>query len=148
MNQTSITPQIEGGKAEDYEQLLVVWESSVKATHHFLKQEDFEFYKKAVPDFFSQVELYILRSGNAIVAFMGISGDNLGMLFVSDKARGQGYGKLLLEYAIDKLNVTKVDVNEENKQAVGFYEKFGFKTVSRSEKDSMGKDYPILHLSL
>ncbi|MDF9829699.1 GNAT family N-acetyltransferase [Parabacteroides sp. PF5-6] len=140
--------QIQKGEEADYDQLAAIWESSVKATHHFLKPEDFEFFKQAVPGYFPQVDLHVLRSGTEIVAFMGISDDNLEMLFVSAEARGQGYGKQLLKYAIDNLQVTKVDVNEQNTQAVGFYERFGFHVIARSEKDSTGKDYPILHLSL
>ena len=79
---------------------------------------------------------------------MGISGDNLEMLFVSESSRGKGYGKNLLLYALGELNVKKVDVNIQNIQAVGFYERFGFKVIGRSKKDSMGKNYPILHLSI
>ncbi|HCC93988.1 MAG TPA: GNAT family N-acetyltransferase, partial [Flavobacteriaceae bacterium] len=33
-------------------------------------------------------------------------------------------------------------------QAIDFYLSQGFKVISRSEKDSEGKAYPILHLSL
>lgn len=140
--------EIPKGEKADYSQLMAVWESSVKATHHFLKPEDFEFYKKIIPDYFSNVDLYGIRSGETINAFMGISDSNLEMLFVSADSRGKGYGKNLLLYALDNLNVNKVDVNEQNIQGVGFYERFGFKVIGRSEKDSMGKDYPILHLSL
>ena len=132
----------------DYNQIMAIWESAVRATHDFLKQEDFDFYKRMIPSFFSQVDLYILVAEKDIVAFMGVSGDNLEMLFVSDEYRRLGYGKQLLKYAISTLRIKRVDVNEQNKQAIGFYEKFGFKVVSRSEKDSMGKDYPILHMSL
>ncbi|MDR0748630.1 MAG: GNAT family N-acetyltransferase [Tannerellaceae bacterium] len=139
---------IQQANKDDYDKLMLVWESAVKATHDFLKQEDFGFYKKMIPGFFAHVDLYTLHAEKDIVAFMGIAGDNLEMLFVSDERRGLGYGKRLLEYAINILHVTKVDVNEQNKQAIGFYEKYGFKEVSRSEKDSMGKDYPILHMSL
>lgn len=130
----------------DYPQIMAVWKSAVQATHDFLRPEDFEYYEKIIPSFFSQVDLYVLRSGEDVVAFMGISCNNLEMLFVSNETRRQGYGKLLLEYAIGNFNVTNVDVNEQNKQALRFYEKFGFKVVGRSEKDSMDKDYPILHL--
>ena len=42
--------------------------------------------------------------------------------------------------------ITKVDVNEQNYQAVGFYEKLGFRKAGRSEKDGSGKDYPIIHM--
>lgn len=132
----------------DYAQIMLVWERSVKATHHFLLSEDFEYYKEVVPDFFPGLDLYALRSDGEIVAFMGISGENLDMLFVADGARGKGYGKTLLEFAINNLYVAKVDVNEQNIQAIRFYERFGFQIVSRSEKDSMNKDYPVLHLCL
>lgn len=44
--------------------------------------------------------------------------------------------------------ITKVDVNEQNPQAIGFYEKMGFKPIGRSEKDGSGKPYPIIHMSL
>lgn len=150
LRKTIASPQKEVQKAgkEDYARIMLVWESSVKATHHFLKQEDFGFYRSILPGFFLELDLYVLHSEEEIVAFMGISGKNLEMLFVSGEARGKGYGKTLLECAINKFHITEVDVNEQNRQAVGFYEKFGFNVVGRSEKDSMGKDYPILHLRL
>jgi 2-polyprenyl-3-methyl-5-hydroxy-6-metoxy-1,4-benzoquinol methylase len=113
-----------------------------------LKTEDFEFYKKIIPNYFPNVDLYVIRSGKTINAFMGVSGDNLELLFVLAESRGKGYGKSLLIYALNNLNVEKVDVNEWNALAVGFYEKFGFKVVNRSEKDSMGKDYPILKMEI
>ena len=140
--------KIQQADKSDYSEIMAVWESAVRATHDFLKPEDFEFYKKNIPVFFSYVDLYVLRSGEHIFAFMGIANDNLEMLFVSNEIRGQGYGKLLLEYAVDNFHITKVDVNEQNQQAIGFYEKFGFKVVGRSAKDSMEKDYPILHMSI
>ena len=37
-------------------------------------------------------------------------------------------------------------MNEQNAQAVGFYEHMGYKVVSRDELDTEGKPYPILHL--
>ncbi|NDV56083.1 GNAT family N-acetyltransferase [Parabacteroides sp. 52] len=136
------------GEKADYKQLITVWESAVKATHEFLTIEDFEFFKQIIPNHFLHVDLYVIRVDKAIAAFMGVSGENIEMLFVSSDSRGKGFGKSLLLYAIETLRAKKVDVNEQNTQAVGFYEKFGFKVISRSEKDSTGKDYPILHLSL
>ena len=57
---------------------------------------------------------------------MGIAEGNLEMLFIDNKYRGAGIGKKLITYAIDNLQVTKVDVNEQNVQAVDFYEYMGF----------------------
>ena len=79
---------------------------------------------------------------------MGVHGAKIEMLFVLEQARGQGIGKLLLQYAIDNLNVNLVDVNEQNPLAVGFYEHMGFHVISRSHVDDMGKPFPILHMKL
>ncbi|WP_245365471.1 GNAT family N-acetyltransferase [Chryseobacterium scophthalmum] len=38
--------------------------------------------------------------------------------------------------------------NEENPQAIDFYEKMGFRKTGRSQKDGSGKDYPLIHMSL
>ena len=70
------------------------------------------------------------------------------MLFINPAARGKGIGKSLLIYAIRHLCTRKVAVNEQNQQAVGFYEHLGFQVVSRSALDSTGKPYPILHMEL
>ena len=41
-----------------------------------------------------------------------------------------------------------MDVNEQNGQAVGFYEHEGFAAVSCDALDSEGRPYPILHMEL
>ncbi|MGY0040997.1 GNAT family N-acetyltransferase [Pedobacter sp. NJ-S-72] len=82
------------------------------------------------------------------MGFMGIESDKLEMLFIHPAAMGKGIGKNLLEHAIQAFKVSKVDVNEDNRQAVGFYEKMGFKTISRSALDGMGKPFPILHITI
>lgn len=51
-------------------------------------------------------------------------------------------------HAIEELGVRAVDVNEDNTQAVGFYERLGFVQVGRSELDGQGKPYPTLHMKL
>lgn len=79
---------------------------------------------------------------------MGIAEGNLEMLFIDDNHRGTGIGKKLITYAIDNLQVTKVDVNEQNIQAVGFYKYIGFSIYKRSNLDGEGRGYPILHMQL
>lgn len=133
----------------EYDTVLAIWESSVKATHDFLKEQDFEFYKNLVPQFLDAVALKSYKDKNGkMLGFMGTVDGSLEMLFVHADARGQGVGKTLLDHAIEQLQVTKVDVNRDNTQAVGFYERFGFRTTAVSEVDGCGKPYPILHMTL
>ncbi|GEM51865.1 acetyltransferase [Empedobacter brevis NBRC 14943 = ATCC 43319] len=133
---------------KDFMQLKEIWESAVLNTHDFLTKEDFEFYKINLPNYFPHVLLYGFENEDKLVGFVGVAEQNLEMLFIHNDFRRKGIGRTLLNFSIDKLEVKSVDVNEQNKQAVDFYLNQGFKIISRSEKDSEGKDYPILHLSL
>jgi putative acetyltransferase len=136
--------------ASDFKEIIAVWEASVRATHHFLKEEDILFYKPLIlNEYLKAVALFCIRNeAGRIEGFLGTAEDKLEMLFIRPAARGKGYGKTLLNYAVACLNVTKVDVNEQNEQAVGFYRYHGFETVSRSAVDGMGKPYPILSMAL
>ncbi len=78
---------------------------------------------------------------------MGINDDFLEMLFVNDKKRGQGLGRKLLEFGIDK-GVKRLSVNEDNPSAVGFYKHMGFKIYDRKDNDDNGDPYPLLYMEL
>lgn len=134
----------------EYQEVVDVWEASVRATHHFLKEEDIEYFKPLILNtYLDAVELRCVRNNdNKIIGFLGVAEHNLEMLFIEPDYRGKRIGKLLLDYSIDNLNVTKVDVNEQNEQAVGFYKYYGFDVIGRSELDASGKPYPILHMEL
>ena len=135
-------------KETDYPRLIEIWESAVLNTHDFLKEEDFLYYKKQLPVYFQYVTLVGCEQEGILAGFMGIAEENLEMLFVDNEYRGTGIGKKLIAYATANLHVTKVDVNEQNTQAVGFYKYMGFNIVRRSELDGEGKEYPILHMQL
>lgn len=134
----------------EYKEVVNVWEASVRATHHFLKEEDIAYFKPLILNtYLDAVDLRSFRDeNNVIIGFLGVADQNLEMLFIHPEHRGKRVGKTLLEYAISNLNVTKVDVNEQNEQAVGFYKHCGFETIGRSELDASGKPYPILHMEL
>lgn len=57
---------------------------------------------------------------------MGIEQSSLEMLFLLPEERGKGIGKQLLQYGIQNFGIQEVTVNEQNPQAVGFYEHMGF----------------------
>ena len=134
----------------EYQEVVNVWESSVRATHHFLKEEDIEYFKPLILNtYLDAVELRCARNNeNKIIGFLGVAEQQLQMLFIDPEYRGEKIGKSLLNYSIENLNVTKVDVNEQNEQAVGFYKHCGFEIIGRSELDSSGKPYPTLHMEL
>ncbi len=128
------------------DELIDVWEKAVRSSHHFLSEEDLNYYRPRIRDiYFDAVELYVVRNPN-VAAFMGLSEDMVEMLFVLPSEQGKGYGSALLNYAFEEKHIRKIDVNEQSTKAYQFYINRGYHAVSRDEVDADGKPYPIIHL--
>lgn len=131
-------------------QLIDIWEASVRATHHFLAEDDLQELKPLILEqYFNAVDLRCAKSNSGeILGFCGVHDGNIEMLFISPDMRGKGIGARLTAHAIEHQGASKVDVNEQNEQAVGFYQHIGFKVVGHSPLDGQGKPYPLLHMAL
>ena len=77
---------------------------------------------------------------------MGLAGDNVEALFVAPEHARRGGGRMLLEHARTLKGPLRVDVNEQNPEAVRFYEANGFHVIGRSPVDDAGRPFPLLHL--
>lgn len=140
--------KIENAVKVEHQQLIEIWESSVRATHNFLTERDLLELKPLILDqYFNTVDLNVARNCEGeLVGFCGVSDSNIEMLFIAPQARGKGVGTLLAWHAIRVQGATKVDVNEQNEQALGFYKHLGFEVIGRSSLDGQGKPYPLLHM--
>ncbi|MBM1199531.1 GNAT family N-acetyltransferase [Pseudomonas fragi] len=133
----------------DFAELTNVWEASVRATHDFLPDSYIELLRGLVLEQYLDTVMLICckdPTSKRITGFAGVAAGKVEMLFIHPDYRGLGIGKCLLMFAINELNAERLDVNEQNLQAVGFYLKQGFVAVGRCEKDGMGQPYPLLHL--
>ncbi|MGY0579647.1 MAG: GNAT family N-acetyltransferase [Paraglaciecola chathamensis] len=122
----------------------------MRATHDFFPEEDIAELKSLIlQHYFDAVDLRCIKSSSGeMIGFCGVHAQNIEMLFVSPDYVNNGVGRALTKYAIANQQATKVDVNEQNPKALGFYQRIGFKVVGRSELDGQGKPYPLLHLAL
>ncbi len=129
-------------------QLLVLWEASVRATHLFLSDAEVRKIKEYVPQALAGVSRLVIaeREAGCPVAFMGVEGQRLEMLFLSPEERGAGLGRQLLDYGIRRYGICEVTVNEQNPQAVGFYAHMGFVVYKRIDHDEAGNPYPLLYM--
>lgn len=130
-------------------QILKVWEKAVLATHDFLQPQDFKEIKNFLEQFdFNSLEVYCLMQGQVVIGFIAVDAKKVEMLFIDSDYFGIGLGKSLLDFAITVLEADRVDVNEQNTDAVGFYKKMGFIVYERTDKDDQGRAYPLLRMKL
>lgn len=128
-------------------QLLSVWEASVRATHTFLTEADIQAIAREVPAALRFVpHLAVAVESGAPSAFLGADGSRLEMLFLAPASRGRGLGRRLLEWGIRQYGIREICVNEQNSQALGFYEHLGFHPYKRTDLDEQGRPFPLLYL--
>lgn len=128
----------------DFSPLIEIWELSVKETHDFLSQKDYDIIRNKLPEYFSSVDLYVYKKAGCIIAFMGVVKDKIEMLFCHPEHFRQGIGSFMIQYAVRFLHIKYVDVNELNTKAVEFYQSQGFIVIGVQEHDDFG--YSLLHL--
>ena len=142
-------PELVLRRAEERDtgRLVEVWRAAVEASHHFLSPSDVDGYsKRLAAEFFPMVELVVAELGGSVIGFSGTTEGRLEMLFVDPAAHGRGVGTALLDRAVHAQDAIDVDVNEQNPDAVAFYRRRGFEQVGRSELDSDGRPFPLLHM--
>lgn len=142
--------KIERAGSDQFAELTELWERSVRASHSFLSEEDIAELRVAVREkALPALELYIaVDDAGATLGFMGMAGNSVEALFVDAPFFGRGAGAALLDHARAMHETLKVEVNEQNPRAVAFYEKYGFRRTGRSQTDSEGRPFPLLHLTL
>ncbi|MGR7949046.1 acetyltransferase [Alcaligenes sp. RM2] len=139
--------RIRHSRPEDGQRAVEIWRKAVDATHDFLSVQDRQEIDAMVCGFLPQASLWLaVDETDYPLAFMLLEQGHMQALFVDPDSRGTGVGKALVLHGLSLHPSMTTDVNEQNEQAVGFYEKMGFKRIGRLPVDDQGKPYPLIHL--
>ncbi len=132
----------------DSDVIVDIWLRSVRATHTFLSEQEIQNLLPHVGPELSKCELWLLCSSDSKpIGFLGMSPNQIEAMFIAPEHQRQGGGKLLVQHAASLADDDlTVDVNEQNTAACRFYESCGFTLTSRSELDTAGRPYPLLHM--
>lgn len=142
--------RVRRARPDDRAPLLVLWERSVRATHHFLAEADIVALRPLVAAELrgEAVDWWVLDSGDRPIGFLGYTPDTIESLFIDPDHTGRGAGKRLVQHAQTlSTGALAVDVNEQNEAALGCYQAVGFVIVGRSPTDTAGRPFPLLHLT-
>lgn len=131
------------------DELLQLWDASVRDTHPFLTGNDLVRLRPVVRQTLASVACLIVAwHAKRPVGFIGIEGGKIEMLFIASSCLGCGFGRRLADLAICEYGCGRVDVYADNAQAVGFYQHLGFEPFGRSDVDEHGNPFPILRMRL
>lgn len=133
---------------DERDRLFEIWHDAVKATHHFLDDASFSEIADLVKTKYlpSKDFLVVVDNADCPVGFMGTNGNEVESLFIDPECFGKGVGKAFIDHMKSHHAEVRLEVNEQNPQAVGFYQACGFQVVKRDETDDHGRPFPILHM--
>ena len=129
--------------------MVEIWRAAVDATHDFLTPEDRIAIDEEVQGFLPSTPLWVaVDETDRPIGFMLLDDDRMEALFVHSAHHHQGVGRALVGHALQLQPAITTEVNEQNAQAVGFYEHLGFVRTGRSADDGQGRPYPLVHRQL
>ena len=134
-------------RPDDGPRVVEIWAAAVDATHNFLTPEDRVALGREVESSLPYAALTLaVDDRDRALGFMLIADGHMEALFIDPEHRGAGVGAMMIDYALAVHPVLTTDVNEQNAQAVGFYEHMGFERIGWSATDGQGRPYPLIHL--
>jgi putative acetyltransferase len=140
--------RLRASRPDDIEAMFEVWYTAVLATHDFLARADFaEICVLVRRDYLPHHDFMVAVDGNnRVIGFLRLDGDEIESLFIAPAFRKQGLGRRFVAEAALRAETLEVEVNLQNRQAVGFYEAMGFRAISSTDVDRDGRPYPLLRM--
>ena len=141
---------IRRANSDESEIIVDIWLRSVRATHTFLSEQEIQALLPLVGPELDKCQLWVLcADAGSPVGFLGMSPSQIEAMFIAPEFLRCGGGRQLVEHAVSLADSDlTVEVNEQNTGACRFYEACGFRVVGRSEVDTGGRPYPLLHMKL
>lgn len=129
----------------DIDSVAEIWLDTNRKAHAFIPASYWERNFTAVKEMLPQAEVYVYEDEKGIQGFLGLSGEYIEGIFVSEGAQSHGIGKSLLDYAKDRKPALRLNVYQKNVRAIRFYRREGFQ-IRRSGLDAATgePDYEML----
>ena len=129
----------------DIDSVADIWLDTNRKAHAFVPASYWERNFASVKEMLPQVEVYVYEDEKGIQAFLGLSGEYIEGIFVSEGAQSRGIGKLLLEHAKDRKPALRLNVYQKNVRAIRFYQREGFQIQREGlDADTGEPDYEML----
>lgn len=136
-------------RAGDINTLSAIWFEASLIAHPFIGRERLLAQRRLIEDqYLLNSETWVACRENVPLGFISLLGTFIGGLFVAPGQQGQGVGRKLIDYALDKKGELTLEVYTQNERAVRFYTNLGFREVSRRACDDEGFPFENAQLTL
>lgn len=129
----------------DIDSVADIWLDTNRKAHAFIPASYWERNFTAVKEMLPLAEVYVYETDQGIQGFLGLNGEYIEGIFVSEGVQSNGIGKLLLNHAKDRTPALRLNVYQKNVRAIRFYQREGFQ-IRRSGLDAATgePDYEML----
>lgn len=129
----------------DINRVVDIWlDTNIKA-HSFIPSQYWKSNCDLVREMLPHAEVYVYENEQGIQGFVGLNGDYMEGIFVSDGMQSQGIGKRLLDFIKSKKVKLCLNVYQKNMRAIHFYQREGFKIQREGIDEATGeKDYTMI----
>ena len=129
----------------DINRVMDIWlDTNIKA-HSFVPSQYWKSNCDLVREMLPHAEVYVYENEQGIQGFVGLNGDYMEGIFVSDGMQSQGIGKRLLDFIKSKKVKLCLNVYRKNMRAIHFYQREGIKIQHEGIDEATGeKDYTMI----
>lgn len=129
----------------DINRVAEIWLDTNRKAHAFIPASYWERNFASVKEMLPQAEVYVYETDQGIQGFLGLNGEYIEGIFVSEGAQSHGIGKCLLDCAKDRKPALCLNVYQKNMRAIRFYQREGFQIQREGLDAATGEpDYEML----
>ena len=133
----------------DLKTLSNIWFDASMKAHPFIGEARLIEQRRLIEEeYLPNAETLVACLDGEAVGFISLLGTFVGGIFIAPERQGLGIGRRLIAEALVQTGELSLEVYTENEQAVRFYDKLGFREVSRRAVDDFGFPYPNATLNL
>ena len=126
----------------DVNKVADIWLNTNIKAHSFIPAQYWKGNFELVKEQLLQAEVYIYEDNQQIQGFIGLNGEYIEGIFVSDEYQSQGIGARLLNCIKNKKDKLSLSVYQKNSRAISFYQREEFEIQYSGLDEATGeKDY-------
>lgn len=127
-------------ESKDIDKIMAIWLKSTIKAHDFIDKGYWNNNYNTVKNVYIPMsDTFVYEDKENIKGFISIiNSEFIGALFVGIDCQGNGVGKKLIDYAMNKYKKLNLAVYKDNKKSVDFYMNRGFKIVKEQKNEDSG----------